>query len=146
MSWSGGVRYSCLLQSLVVSLLSPLVSTIFFFSDWRRTVSSKFFVTQLPSLSTKEFVLLLCIRCVLSSSLQRTQPSIKLLSPQLAESRILHAMPAIILPRTHLSSHSALSSYGLFAPLALWRLFVSLRPLVQALEKCPASGAPSSFA
>ena len=41
----------------------------------------------------------------------------------------------------HLSSHSALSSYGLFAPLALWRLSVSLRPLVQALGSCPDCGA-----
>ena len=42
----------------------------------------------------------------------------------------------------HLSSHSALSSYGLFAPLALWRLSVSLRSLVQTLESILVSGAP----
>ena len=46
----------------------------------------------------------------------------------------------------HLSSHSALSSYGLFVPLTLWRLSVFLRPLVQTLGSCPASGAPRSFA
>ena len=46
----------------------------------------------------------------------------------------------------HLSSDSALSSYGLFAPLTLWRLSVSLRPLVQTLGSCPASGAPWSSA
>ena len=46
----------------------------------------------------------------------------------------------------HLSSHSALTSYGLFALLTLWRLPVSLRPMVQALESCPASGAPWSSA
>ena len=34
-----------------------------------------------------------------------------------------------------------LSSYGLFAPLALWRLSDSLRPLVQTLKSFPASGA-----
>ena len=44
----------------------------------------------------------------------------------------------------HLSSHSALLSYGLFVPLALWQLSVSLRPLVEALGSCPASGAPWS--
>ena len=53
-------------------------------------------------------------------------------------------------PRTlvlgHLSSHSALFSYELFAPLTLWRLSVFLRPLVQALESCPASAAPWSSA
>ena len=42
----------------------------------------------------------------------------------------------------HLSSHSALSSYGLFAPLTFWRLSVYLRPLVQTLGSVPASGAP----
>ena len=41
----------------------------------------------------------------------------------------------------HLSSHSALSNYGLFALIVLCRLFVSLRPLVQAMRSCPASGA-----
>ena len=46
----------------------------------------------------------------------------------------------------HLSSYSALSSYGLFAPLTLWRLTVSVRPLVQTLRSCPASGAPWSSA
>ena len=46
----------------------------------------------------------------------------------------------------HLSSHSALYSYGIFAPLTLWRLSVSLRSLVQALGSCPASGARWSSA
>ena len=45
-----------------------------------------------------------------------------------------------------LSSHSSLSSYGLFASLTLWRLFVPLRSLVQVLGSCPASGAPWSSA
>ena len=45
-----------------------------------------------------------------------------------------------------ISSHSALSSYGLFAPLTLWRLSISLRPVVQTLWSCPASGAPWSSA
>ena len=44
----------------------------------------------------------------------------------------------------HLSSHFALFSYGLFAPLTLWRLSVSLRPLVQTLGSFPASEAPWS--
>ena len=46
----------------------------------------------------------------------------------------------------HLPSHSGLSSYGLFVLLAFWRLSVSLRPLVQTLRSCPASGAPWSSA
>ena len=46
----------------------------------------------------------------------------------------------------HFSPHSALPSYELFAPLALWRLSVSLQPLVQALMSCLASGDPWSSA
>ena len=46
----------------------------------------------------------------------------------------------------HHSSHSALSSYELFAPLALWRLPVFLRPLFQALESFLVSSGPWSFA
>ena len=52
MSWPDGKRYLRPLQSLEVSLLLSLVSTLF--SDWRRTVSSKFFDTQVPSIFTEE--------------------------------------------------------------------------------------------
>ena len=38
----------------------------------------------------------------------------------------------------HFSSHSSLSSLRLFALLAFWRIFLSPRPLVQALGNCPA--------
>ena len=50
-----------------------------------------------------------------------------------------------LIPRP-LSSHSALSSYELFGPLAFWQLSVYLRPLVQALRSCLASGDPRSSA
>ena len=50
-----------------------------------------------------------------------------------------------LVPR-HLSSHSALSSCGLIAPLTLWRLSISLRPLVQILGSSPAFGAAWSSA
>ena len=53
------------LQSLVISLFLSLVSTLLFL-DWRRTVSSKFFVTQVPSIFNKELVLPCHTRCVLS--------------------------------------------------------------------------------
>ena len=54
------------LQFPVVS--SPVICRIhsFLFSDWRRTVSSKFFDTQIPSISTEELVLPRHARCVLS--------------------------------------------------------------------------------
>ena len=48
--------------------LSPLISTIHsrLISDWRRTVSSKYFDTQVLSISTDELVLPRHARCVLS--------------------------------------------------------------------------------
>ena len=48
--------------------LSPLISHIHscLFSDWRRTVSSKFFDTQVPTISIEVLVLPRHARCVLS--------------------------------------------------------------------------------
>ena len=60
MSRPSRMRYSCLLQSHVVSLLLSLVSTLF--SDWRLT----FFDIQVPSVSNKELVLPLHAHCGLS--------------------------------------------------------------------------------
>ena len=57
-----------LVPSAVPCSLSPLISRIHscLFSDWRHTVSSKFFDTQVLSISTEELVLLRHARCVLS--------------------------------------------------------------------------------
>ena len=54
------IRGALLPLSAISYSLSPL------FSDWRRTVSSKFFDTQAPSISTEELVLPRHARCVLS--------------------------------------------------------------------------------
>ena len=133
-------RGALLAPSAIPCSLSPLIS------DWRRTVSSKYFDTQVPSISTEELVLPRHARCVLSrlhcnghslllgSSLQDWQNRVSFLQ------RLWTLVPG------HLSSHSALPSYGLFAPLTFWRLSVSLQPLVQTLGSCPASGAPWSSA
>ena len=53
---------------LVPSAIPCSVSRIYFclISDWRRTVSSKFFDTQVPSISTEELVLPRHAHCVLS--------------------------------------------------------------------------------
>ena len=61
-------RGAILAPSAIPCSLSPLISRIhsFLFSDWRRTVSSKFFDTQIPSISTEELVLPRHARCVLS--------------------------------------------------------------------------------
>ena len=61
-------RGALLAPSAIPCSLSSLISRIHsrLFSDWRRTVSSKFFDTQVPSISTEELVLPLYARCVLS--------------------------------------------------------------------------------
>ena len=55
-------------SSVIPCSLSPLISRIHscLFSDWRRTVLSKFFDTQVPSISSEELVLLRHARCVFS--------------------------------------------------------------------------------
>ena len=57
-----------LAPSAIPCSLFPLISRIHsrLFSDWRRTVSSKFFDTPVPSISTDELVLPRHARCVLS--------------------------------------------------------------------------------
>ena len=57
-----------LMPSAIPCSLSPLISRIHscFFSDWRRTVSSKFFDTLVPLIAIEELVLPLHARCVLS--------------------------------------------------------------------------------
>ena len=57
-----------LAPSAIPCSLSPLISRIHsrLISDWRRTVSSKFFDTQAPSISTEELVLPRHAHCVLS--------------------------------------------------------------------------------
>ena len=61
-------RGALLASSAIPCSLSPLISRIHsrLISDWRRTVSSKYFDTQVPSISTEELVLPRHARCVLS--------------------------------------------------------------------------------
>ena len=62
-------RGALLAPSAILCSLSPLISRIhsYLFWDWRRTVLSKYFGTQVPSISTDELVLPRHARCVLSS-------------------------------------------------------------------------------
>ena len=57
-----------LVPSAIPCSLSSLISRIHscLFSDWKHTVTSKFFDTQVPSISTEGLVLLRHVRCVLS--------------------------------------------------------------------------------
>ena len=61
-------RGALLAPSATPCSLSPLISRIHsrLISDWRHTVSFKFFDTQVPSISTEELVLPRHARCVLS--------------------------------------------------------------------------------
>ena len=61
-------RGALLAPSAIPCSLSAPISRIHsrLISDWRRTVSSKFFDTQVPSISTEELVLPRHSRCVLS--------------------------------------------------------------------------------
>ena len=61
-------RGALLAPSAIPCSLTPLISRIHscLFSDWRRTVSSKSFDTQVPSISTEQLVLPRHARCVLS--------------------------------------------------------------------------------
>ena len=102
------------------------------FSDCRRTVSSKFFDTQAPSISTEDLVLPRHARCVFSC-LRCNGHSLLLSSYFFRIDRMENSSCSACGQSSQDTSHSALSSYGLFAPLTLWRLSVSLRPLVQAL-------------
>ena len=63
-------RGALLAPSAIPCSLSCLISCIHshLFSDWRYTVSSKFFDTQVPSISTEELVLPRHARCILSRS------------------------------------------------------------------------------
>ena len=56
------------MSSAIPCSLSPFISRIHscLFSDWKRTVSSKFFDTQVPLISTEELVLPRHACCVLS--------------------------------------------------------------------------------
>ena len=56
------------MASAIPCSLSSLISRIHscLFSDWRRTVSSKYLDTQVPSISTEKLVLPCCARCVFS--------------------------------------------------------------------------------
>ena len=108
-----------------LSLYSPLISTLLF----SRTGGV---VSHLNSLTHRllRFPLknLCSVFTLIVSSLvfaaTDTAYCQALFSLELAESRILHAAPAAIHPRTP-SFHSALSSYAILGPLALWQLSVS---------------------
>ena len=149
MSWPDG---ALLALSAIPCSLSPLISRVhsFLFSDWRRNVSSKFFDTRVPSISTEELVLPRHACCVLIR-LRCNKHSLQLSSylSMIGQNRdsLLQLLPSFLAAdtrtKTPLISVCNVQLRTLYA-LTLWRLSVSLRPLVQALGSCSASGAPWS--
>ena len=109
-------------QSLVVSLFLSLVSTLVLSRTGGVLSPQSILTHRFPQFPLRN----LCSLCPLSSSLQWTQPSFRFLSLQDWQNRESFLQRLWTLVPGHLSSHSALSSYELFAPLTLWRLFVSL--------------------
>ena len=111
MSWPDGERYLRPLQSLVVSLLSSFVSTLF-------RLEAYCLIEILGHIGSLDFHQGACAPssclCSLSSSLQQTQPSVKFLSLYDWQNRESFLQRLQTLVPGHLSSHSALSSYGLY--------------------------------
>ena len=137
-------RGAPLAPSAIPCSLSPLISRIHsrLISDWRRTVSSKFFDTQVPSISTEELVLPRHARCVLSRL--RCNGHSLLLGSYLCrigrtENLSCSACGHSSEDTSHLILHCPTTDT---LRRSLWRLSISLRPLVQTLGSCPASGAP----
>ena len=140
-------RGALLSPSAIPCSLSPFISRVHscYFSDWRRTVSSKFFDTQVPSISTGKLVLSRHARCVLSR--------LRCNGYSLLLGSYLSRIGRIKNPSCSACGHSSQDTSDLIlhcpATDSLRRsLFgdslVSLRPLVQNLGSCPASGAPWS--
>ena len=124
--------------------LSPLISCIHscLFSNWRRTFSSKFFDTQVPSIFTEKLVLPRHARCVLSR--------LRCNGHSLLLSSYLFRISRIEIPSCSACGHSFqdISHLILHCPATdslcrpLFGDSVSLQPLVQVSESFPASGAP----
>ena len=115
-------RGALLAPSAIPCSLSPLISRLI--SDWRRTVSSKFFDTQNPSIFTEELVLPRHARCVLSR---------------------LRCNGHSLLLGSYLSRTCRIENASCSAAHSLATLYLSTT-LVQTLGSCPASGVPWSSA
>ena len=131
-----------LVPTAIPCSLSSLIFGIHFslFSDWRHTVSSKFFDTQAPSISTEELVLLRHTRCVLSRL--RCNGNSLLLSSYLSRiGRIENPFCSACGHPSQDTSHLVLHCPATDSlRRSLFGYFLS-RPLVQTLGSFPASGA-----
>ena len=142
-------RGALLAPSAIPCSLSPLISRIRsrFISDCRRTVSSKYVDTQVPSISTEELVLPRHARCVLSRL--RCNGHSLLISSYLSRigrienlscSACGHSSQDISHLILHCPATDSLRRSLFGDSLSFYDLWV------QTLESCLASGAPWSFA
>ena len=136
-------RGALLAPSAITCSLSHLISRIHscLFSDWRCTVSFKFFDTQVSSISTEELVVPRHARCVLSRL--RCNGQGLLLGSYLSRiGRIENPFCSVCGHSSQDTSHLILHcpATDSLRHSVFWRLSVSLRPLVQILGSC--SGAP----
>ena len=141
-------RWGALLVPSTIPCSFSLISRIHsgLISDWRRTVSSKFFDTQVPSISTEELVLP-CHACCVLSRLCCNRHSLLLGSYLSRIGRIENPSCSACVHSSQDTSHLVLHCPAMdSAPLTLWRLSISLRPLVQTMGSCLASGVPWSSA
>ena len=137
-------RGAILAPSAIPCSLSPLISRIHsrLISNWRRTVSSKYFDTQVPSISTEELVLPRHARCVFSR-LRCNGHSLLLGSYLSRIGRIENSSCSACKHSSQDTSHLILHCPATdFLRRSLFGDSLSLRPLVQTLGSCPASGAP----
>ena len=132
------MREALLAPSAISCSLSPLISRIHssLFSEWRRTVSSKFFDTQVALISTKELVLLCHSRCVLSR-LRCNGHSSYLFRIGRIENPSCSACGYSSQDTSHLILHCPATDS---LRRSLFGDFLSLQSLVQTLGSCPASG------
>ena len=116
----------------------------YLFSGWKRTVSSKFFDTQVPSISTDELVLPRPAHCVLFR-LCCNGHSLLLSSYLTKIGRIENPSCSACGHPSQDTSHLILHCPAVdSAPFVLWRPSVSLLPLVQAVGNLPVFRAPWS--
>ena len=145
MSWQGMVHcpwHSLSQPSTLPCSFSPFTCRIHssFFPDWRRAVSTKSFDTQVPSVSTEEFVLFCHAHCVFSH-LRCNEHSPLLNFFLMAELRVFCAASVVIRPWTPLISFCINLLRTLFLRLAFWRLRFPPQPVIQALSSSPVSEA-----
>ena len=140
-------RGALLSPSAIPCSLCPLISCIHsLFSNCRHTVSTKFFDKQVPSISIEELVLPGHSRFVFSR-LCCNGYSLLLSSYLSRIGRIENSSCSACGPLSQDTSHLILHCPATESLcLSLFGDSLSLRPLVQTLGSCPASGVPWSFA